>query len=275
MTEQSAFSEEFTSAMAELTGYIEETDRIEQEKAREKKKKRFGFKDKEPVPRKEADEEQEEDPSKKKSEEKKPEEESDASEPEPQDADEQADESRNEDDDSTKYEIVKSKKGVVSDKIAPRPRFADASDLVPIISKKCAETAVEAMRALRKAEKEYRRYVLVNIRDDGKRTITKYKAKEDALLAMHREMDVYVNEIEPKDRTKEVYEDDGDNEHIYEPTPPDQIAEDGTIKRPSEIDHTLHRKETDSRGIVYFETKNATARWDVYDLEEAVLGDIN
>lgn len=182
---------------------------------------------------------------------------------------------RGDDGNSPKQEIVKSSVGKdkLSKDVTPRPRYVDAKDLVATISTACAKTAVTAMRSLRELKTGNRPYLLVMIRDDGLRSIETYRTKEAALMAMHSAMDFYVNEIEPKDHTKIVYVDTGDNEHIYDPTPENIVAEDGTIKRPSEINGTLRRIETDSRGIIYFEEKNSTARWDIYNLAEATPGD--
>lgn len=175
-----------------------------------------------------------------------------------------------------KQEIVKSNFGQnkLSEDVAPRPRYVDATDLAVTISVDCAKQAVAAMRALRELLTGERPVLLVRITDDGTRELSTYKSKEAAAMAMHTEMDIYINEIEPKDYSQIVYVDDGeDGPHLHDTTPPEQVAEDGTLKRPSEMDNTLHRIETDDRGIVYFETKNATSRWDIYDMNDAMIGD--
>lgn len=350
MAEIDVRSDEYTSAMAELTGFIEETKKAQKEV---KPKKFFGFRGKEPVPRKEAaspkeeskeekEEALEEPPQEEHKEEKQTksarepiggnnnydpgmdelvmddddfafsdedifadvtadEAEEDSDGECQEETDDEAESSPNEDqpedtegvvkdeddetvpedgeEDSTaddiKHEIIKSDFGrnKVSTHVEPRPRYIDASELVATISVECAETAVDAMRALREDRTSRRPVIMMMVRDDGLRDIKTFKTKEAANLAMKKEMDFYINEIEPKDYMKIVYMDTGENERIYEPTPVEEIDEDGTIKRPSEIDGTLHVVETENRGIVYFESKNATARWDIFDLDEAVPGD--
>lgn len=348
MAEIDVRSDEYTSAMAELTGFIEETKKAQKEV---KPKKFFGFRGKEPVPRKEAAspekepkevKEEPEEPPQEELKEEKPEKSArepiggnnnydpgmdelvmdddfafsdedifaDATSDEPEE--DNGDEGQEETDDETeslsnedqsedtedvakdvdnetvsedgeedtaeddiKHEIIKSDfgKNKVSTHVEPRPRYIDASELVATISVECAETAVDAMRALREDRTSRRPVIMMMVRDDGLRDIKTFKTKEAAILAMKKEMDFYINEIEPKDYMKIVYMDTGENERIYEPTPVEEIDEDGTIKRPSEIDGTLHVVETENRGIVYFESKNATARWDIFDLDEAVPGD--
>lgn len=175
-----------------------------------------------------------------------------------------------------KKEIVKSDfgKNKVGTHVEPRPRYVAFEDLDVTISVECAKKAVEAMRALREVKDSIRPFLLAMIRDDGSRSLESFRTKEAALNAMHRAMDFYINEIEPKDYMKVVRVDDGENEHIYEPTPENEIDPvDGTIKRPSEINGTLHRIETENRGIVYFSDRNATARWDIYELADAAPGD--
>lgn len=288
MPKLNTLSAAYTAALAELTGFIDESKKMKAEQKPKKKPLFFGKK--EPVPRGESVNKTNENAPK------------DSSHDHSQDglSSEEGEEilfdgtddigvdeslsgeepfddgeSKDEDADMGNYSLVKSDLGQHPPgmNITPRPRFVEANDLSPTISIECAQAAIDAMRTLREIQGEYRRYILVFIRDDGSRQISRFRTREAALSRMHSQMDFYINEIEPKDKMRVVYRDDGDNEHIYEPTPEDEIDEDGTIKRPSEIDNTLHRIETDSRGIVYFETKNATARWDVYDLEDAEPGD--
>lgn len=279
MTEINTTSDNYTKALAELTGFIEETEKKNQEE--KPKKKFFDFEEKQPVPRKEAAGD-EEGPLKKDEEEgplkKAPEYTYDDvvmdDEAEENKESEKADENQSE----KKHEIVKSDfgKNKLSEDVTPRPRYVDASDLTATISVECAKEAVAAMRALREIKAQERPFLMVMIRDDGTREIASYKTREAAIISMKREMDIYVNEIEPKDYSRIVYKDDGEvkkEDQIYEPTPAEEIAEDGTIKRPSEIDGTLHKVETEDRGIVYFETKNATARWDIYDMTNVIKGD--
>lgn len=279
MERKDPFSNEFTSALAELTGYIEEVTKQEQAKP-QKKKSFFGFKDKEPVPRKEAAE-QDDNSSPSKEEQKKTQDrnaQNHGADPSPDEQTQQEEQAEPVED--AKDEEIKKQEIVISDYgknhldfVKPRPRYQEVSELTPVISIKCAQEAVDAMRELRSVSRNYRRFLLVCIRDDGKRRASRYRTKEAALFAMHREMDFYINEIEPKDRTKEVYLDEDNDEKVFEPTPENEIAEDGTLKRPSEIDGTLHRIEKENRGIVFFETKNATARWDIYDMDEISVGD--
>lgn len=161
----------------------------------------------------------------------------------------------------------------VTTDVKPRPRYVEYDETMPTITAECAKEAVRCMRELRDMQNSHRSYLLVCIRDDGKRSIELFYTKEAAINRMKQDIELYINEIEPKDTTAVIYEDDGANEHIFEPTPKEHIAKDGTIKRPSEIDDTMHRFEQDDRGIVYFETQNATARWDIYDLDDARIGD--
>lgn len=152
-------------------------------------------------------------------------------------------------------------------------RYTEYDPAAPAASIQAVETAIDAMKELQMLKRNHYPYLLVCIMDDGSRTQTKFRTLVEAQEQMEREMRMYIDRIEPIDINKVVYIDDGCGAHDYEPTPENELNPDGTFRHPSEINGTMHKLKEETKGIVYFETQNATARWDILNLDAADIGD--
>ena len=274
-------STEFIDAMTELQFYAEESRKYQKEndqnhKEETKRSRTSQFDAKDPIPRaetvkeeKSAEEHHEEN--------KAPEDEPSTQDETVKDAETKEEEKPAEDTSKTDPRsflpsLTHFQKGTIG-KHTGMARYKEYDPAAPAASVEAVETALLAMKELQMLKRNHYPYLLVCIKDDGSRTQTKFRTLEEAQERMESEMEMYIDQIEPIDINKVAYVDDGCGAHDFEPTPPNELNPDGTFKHPSEIDGTMHQLKEETKGIVYFETQNATARWDILNLDTAEIGD--
>ena len=287
----SSETNQFIEAMSELQYYVDETESYKKEKSGEKKQKgkkvskASDYESKDPIPRAETiKEEKTSEPEKteessnenqnrndQENRENKQEEESKS------EAENAAQEQENTDDSEEQegilFPAITHFAKRVPGKHTGMPHYKEYDPAAPTVGVNAVREAIKAMQELQMLQRNHYPYLLVCIKDDGSRTQQKFRTLVQAQEQMEEEMDMYIDQIEPIDTNKVIYRDDGSGAHEYEPTPENELNPDGTFKHPSEIDGTLHILREDTKGIVYFETQNATARWDILNTDTAEIGD--
>lgn len=293
--QNSTNTNQFIDAMAELQFYMEESEKYKKEKEekntkKEKKKsKASDFESKDPIPRAEsmretnADGENKEtsnqaDKNNKHTEKKK-------EKKEEQEAEETAENKENGEDKEDKpgengheekgsfIPAVTHFKRVTPAKYMGMPRYKEYDPAAPTVGVEAVKEAVKAMKELQMLQRNHYPFLLICMRDDGTRTQTRFRTLIQAQEQMEQEMQDYINQIEPIDANRVIYMDDGTGAHTYDPTPENELNPDGSFKHASEVDGTLHTLREETKGIVYFETQNATSRWDILNTDLAQIGD--
>ena len=170
----------------------------------------------------------------------------------------------------------------ISSNVIRMPHFQEYDPLAPVLSLAAAKEASRAMHELRMVQRNHRPYLLVCIRDDGHRICTRFFSEVEAQKAMDEAMEAYIDEIDPIDTNKvivvaETPEERSNTKYddVMPPTPKEAMNPDGTLKRQSEIDGSLHRIREDDKGIIYFVDRNATARWDLINLDGTEFDDFD
>lgn len=170
----------------------------------------------------------------------------------------------------------------ISSNVTRMPHFQEYDPLAPVLSLAVAKEASRAMHELQMIQRNHRPYLLVCIRDDGHRICTRFFSEVEAQKAMDEAMEAYIDEIDPIDTNQVIVVAETPEERIntkyndvMPPTPKKEINPDGTLRRQSEIDGSLHRIREDNKGIIYFTDQNATARWDLINLDGAEFDDFD
>lgn len=153
------------------------------------------------------------------------------------------------------------------------PRYKEYDPAAPTVGVEAVKEAIKAMKELQMLQRNHYPFLLICMRDDGTRTQTRFRTLIQAQEQMEQEMQDYINQIEPIDANRVIYMDDGTGAHTYEPTPENELNPDGSFKHASEVDGTLHVLREETKGIIYFETQNATSRWDILNTDLAQIGD--
>lgn len=294
--QNSSETNQFIDAMAELQFYMEESEEYKKEKenANTKKKKdapkASRFESKDPIPRAETVKETKDDEEEKDNDSNAPqdktEKDSDDQIELPNDtyeynADNDEDEEvivyEDEQDEAPKEKFfvpaVTHFKRRTPAKYMGMPRYKEYDPAAPTVGVEAVKEAVRAMKELQMLQRNHYPYLLICMRDDGTRTQTKFRTLIQAQEEMDQEIEAYIDQVEPIDINKEIYIDDGLGPHTYKPTPENEINPDGSFRHKSEIDGTLHVLKEETKGIVYFETQNSTARWDIFNIDIAEIGD--
>lgn len=289
---KSTETNQFIDAMAELRFYMDESERYKKEKetddskTKRQKPKASDFESKDPIPRAESVKSKEDDQKEEKEEkantsaggtdsgyiDKENEGHKEKENSEEVEADDTQD-SQNETDATTYVPAVTHYKRITPAKYMGMPRYKEYDPAAPTVGVEAVKVAIKAMKELQMLQRNHYPYLLVCMRDDGTRTQTKFRTLIQAQEQMEQEMQTYIDQVEPIDINKVIYMDDGIGAHTYTPTPENELNPDGTFRHTSEIDGTLHILREETKRIVYFETQNATARWDIFNTDIADLGD--
>ena len=158
----------------------------------------------------------------------------------------------------------------------PTFHYREYDPAMPTIGMDTAKIALRALQQIKAEAAGSRPVLMVFLCDNGERKILKFKNKKAALAYIEQDKKRFMDHIDPKDTQKEVFKDDNTippEQQRYKPTPSNELDEDGTFKRQSEIDHTCHVFQDDNKCIVYFEKQQVTGRWDLFDMNEAAVGD--
>ena len=161
------------------------------------------------------------------------------------------------------------------DQYNPKVHFRVPDDAEPYIPVGTAKKALEAINELIELKKNAMPYIVVSVNFAGLRSIHRFRNLISAQNYMQTQMDAYFNKMDPSDIGKEIIVDDGKvqkDQAIYNPTPGNELDENGHFKRPSEINGKSIRLVNEKRGIIHFIESGKTARWDIYSLDDAAPG---
>jgi len=155
------------------------------------------------------------------------------------------------------------------------PRYRQAISTMPVLSIKTGLGALDAMHALEEIRDAYCPVLIGFIDDTGRKYLRKTQSKEKAVEFIRYEMQRYQEHIDDVDADREVIVDDPECARILEPTPSEQLNDDETFKGSGAAAGMIHKYEGEDHFIIYNEQTGQTARWDIYDLDEAEpIGDI-
>lgn len=158
----------------------------------------------------------------------------------------------------------------------PKVHYRVPDDAEPYLPIETVKKAKEAIKELIEIKKDDSPYIVVSVNFAGLRSIHRFKNLDSAQNYMRAQMEAYFNKMDPSDIGKEIIVDDGKvpkDKAIYKPTPANELDENGHFRKPSEISGKSVRLIDEKRGIIHFIETNKTARWDIYNLNDASAGD--
>ena len=149
------------------------------------------------------------------------------------------------------------------------------SDLpaTPYVDIKVLEQALQAIEELKNLLKEQSSFIVTYIDDTGDRRIYRAPSADKAQSYIDMFTARYIRNTDPPVNNGEIYVDEGTGEGIYEATPIDYLRDDESLRGEAEVEHKLHTHRDDKSSVVYNEKTGRTARWDLYDLNDAAMID--